>query len=247
MKIPFWATVLTLMGLMILFSLGSWQLKRLVWKQGILASIAAQHDVEARNVPLKPSSLLADDYMRRGFITGVYDHSKEFLIYNRTLDGVPGYHLFTSLTLTQQHAEQGVDAILVNRGFIPVEAEREAGVDMFKPSGIVQVSGVLRHTFDENMFVPQNHPEKEIWYRIDPAQMASAKEIGGLSPHLFYAEQEYTQEAAPQEFYPITIDGKITPNNNHAQYAFFWFAMAAAMIGVYVVRFILPQINGKNA
>lgn len=247
MKLPFWATFLTLIGVMILCSLGSWQLKRLVWKQAILTSIDAQNNVDAAQVALKPSDLLVEDYIRRGYVTGIYDHSKEFLIYNRTLKGIPGYHVFTPLTLGDAHKDDMAQTILVNRGYIPIEAEREEGYYMFRPEGIVKVSGVLRHEFKENMFVPQNHIEKDIWYRIDPAQMARAKQISAVASQLFYAEHEHIKGRTPDQHYPIAIDGRVTPNNNHAQYAFFWFAMAVAMIGVYVARFIWPQISARKA
>ena len=42
-KIPFWGTILTVLGLSVLIGLGTWQVQRLQWKQDILVKLDAAY------------------------------------------------------------------------------------------------------------------------------------------------------------------------------------------------------------
>ncbi len=246
MKLPFWGTILTILGLMVLCALGAWQIQRLQWKQGILSAIDREERIEASAVPLTPNDLGEDDYFRRGYISGHYDHQKTIRVFNRTFDGVPGYHLYTVFYLDTPHASSLGNVMLVNRGWFPLSDDEVSQNDIFIPHRIVKIVGTLRRPASKNAFTPENVVQKNRWFFVDLDEVMEHFALQGLAPNVFYAQDEvpvaegFNRDA---QTYPVYVDGSVRPNNNHAQYAFFWFAMAFAMAGVYFVRFIKPQIG----
>ena len=233
MRLPFWGTILTLLGLMVLCGLGTWQLQRLAWKEGLINQIDAEYALDASKIDLQ-GALDGDVDMKRGYVSGAYMHEKSILIQPRTHEGTPGYHVVTPLRL------DGGAVLFVNRGWIPIEAERSNDFKLEKSSGRIKVMGVLRRVPKDNMFVPQNDPDNESWFRLDLTQISSMKGISEYHDYILYAEEE-GQKAV--DAYPLSAATRLSLNNNHAQYAFFWFALALAMMGVYLVRFIIPQIK----
>lgn len=234
MKLPFFATLFTFMGVVVLCLLGSWQIQRLQWKQGILDNIAAEMEVDAASRFIDLQFVPDDMLFMRGHVTGRFDHDKEFFLQSRTHDGVPGYHLIAPLLVDDK------TTLLVNRGWVPIELERKEGFSIFRPQGTVTLVGMLTALPEYNAFVPENDLENSTWYKIDIREISEHFLIDTLSDGLFYVDGE---EIVGQ--YPVPAAQILSPSNNHAQYAVFWFTMAAAFVFVYFFRFIAPQL--KNA
>ena len=93
MKLPFWATILTALGVVVLCGLGLWQSERLEWKKALLERIDEEYAVNASSAALDPSVDLQDAIIKRGFLEGRYLHDLAVLIQPRTYEGKPGYHL----------------------------------------------------------------------------------------------------------------------------------------------------------
>ena len=188
-------------------------------------------------------SLGADDLFRRGYVEGVFLHDLEVHIQPRVHEGTVGYHVVTPLRLLGGHD----DVLLINRGWVPVDAEFPEGAQVDRKEGCVKVLGMLRHAPVDSSFVPENTPAKELWFRLDSVEIGAVRNITGLWPVVLYAEEERLLGGVNAAYdYPVSAATRISPNNNHAQYAFFWFAMAAAMVAVYVFRFIVPQYTSKH-
>ncbi len=220
MKLPFWGTILTLCGVAVLCTLGVWQLQRLEWKRGVLEAIEA-----SRNAPEPLPLLSLEDFesgpvYKRGHISGRFIKEKSFLLGPRTQDGKPGYHVIAPFAL------DGSGVVLVNRGWIGLD-KTPGALDWPAHSTL---TGALRLPDSGNIFTPANQPEKDVWYVIDRGEIAWAKDLHTLSPLMFYVESA--------EESPATNSLHNLPNNNHLQYALFWFAMAAAMVAVYALRFL---------
>lgn len=99
------------------------------------------------------------------------------------------------------------------------------------------VEGLARTASDEkpSFIVPDNDPQKNIFYWKDLDAMASS---AGLS-----AEQvrEYYVDAGPQENeggLPIGGVTRIDLPNSHLQYAITWYGLALALVGVLLVWFL---------
>ena len=227
MKLPVWGTILTFIGVVVLCALGLWQLQRLDWKRGILEAIEAERNSEASLPALTLADFENGPVYKRGQIEGRFIEGKNFLIGPRTHEGKPGYHIIAPFAL------DGSGVVLVNRGWVGLDYN-PADIDWPAHSTI---TGVLRQPDGGNMFTPPNQPEKDIWYVIDRSEIAWAKDLHSLSPLMLYEESD--------DIIPLTESLHSLPDNNHLQYALFWFAMAGAMVVVYGFRFLRHHNNSK--
>ncbi|MGH1456133.1 MAG: SURF1 family protein [Alphaproteobacteria bacterium] len=237
MKLPFWATIFTIIGVMVLCALGSWQVQRLQWKTEILEHVDEAF-TEIEGGQIQPFSLVADmvrnDFIVGGSVRGTYLHDKAILIQSRVYDRVPGYHVVTPFVVSSPEIPP---VILVNRGWIPLEAERGDAFEMQYPEGEVEISGMLVAPPDAK-YQPENDMARDMWYRIDIEQLRDFMKIKYLEPKILYIG-----DAVVEYFYPVPVMGALRSNihNNHKQYAFFWFAMAFVLIGVYAARFVFVK------
>lgn len=230
-RFPLWASVCTLLGVVVLCALGFWQVQRLAWKEDLLSRLDAAYARDAADYPLNSVDWRARDLpFTRGYIEGSYIRDADILIMPRTLEGRPGYHVLAPFEMTGS-----AGSVLVNRGWIPLDQNTPEARDKRTPEGEVIVTGMVRPVLQANMFVPQNEPRKEAWYRVDPDQIAQARGIENLHPYMFYAETE--SPSAASSFAPVPVSAKIRPPNNHRQYAVFWFTMAGLLLVMYGLRF----------
>jgi len=233
MKIPLLATFLTICGIIVLCSLGTWQLQRLEWKTGILNALeAAKQRSAAPTLTIEEIAALAanpDDtaLIRNVFLRGRWLHGKEIALGPRTWKGKTGFHILTPMEL-----ESGGVA-LVNRGWVPADKKDAAQrPESLVPAEDAMAMGILRRPGKASFFVPDNAPQSEQWYNIDLEQMAKARGFDSLAPLVLYASLDRgTAELPVKE----ALEWK--PNNDHLAYALFWFTMAAAMAVIYYLRF----------
>lgn len=218
------AGVLTLGGIGILCTLGTWQVQRLAWKENIIvrlesARAAPQHftfdSLQSLNAQEPP--------LAYGSVRGTLLSDKEILIGPKTNeDGMIGYHLVTPLKI---HG----GTILVDRGWVDSDAANPAHRVHLTSPVPVTFTGVVRRP-DYNRFSSGNNPAGDQWMRLDPAQIADAKHLGPTAPLVAYAEQ------ADRKFDAAAMNEPgWAPRNNHRQYAIFWFSMAALLAGFYGV------------
>lgn len=228
---PFWATILTIIGLLILCALGTWQLQRLAWKEGLLAQLS----LAATQPPVGGAVLLADTTggqdlaWRPAAVYGLYDTTHAFLVGPRTRDGAAGYHLITPLQIAEDDAPPAT--LLVNRGWVPAMPEE-------LPAGFLTVHGLLRLPENANMFVPANDPANNQWFRIDIAQIATEMSLQNILPYVLYAEGEDPADPVMTVGGAYHDAGGPRLPNNHRGYAFFWFAMAGVLAAIYALRFL---------
>ena len=60
-KIPFWATIFTTLGVIALCTLGTWQIQRLAWKEDIINKLDNAYENPVKNPDL--SELNEDDFI----------------------------------------------------------------------------------------------------------------------------------------------------------------------------------------
>jgi len=230
MKLPFWAAIMSVLGFVFLSYLGVWQINRMHWKSGILATIDREYAYEAsqRNLAelLKDQDYFENDQgVRRGYLIGFFQTDKSLLLGPRVHNNTPGYHLITPFEV-----EGSGNVILVNRGWVP------SGYDMNKETAgmeVQKITGIMMAPYKDNMFVPDNNPAKEEWFRLDYKDIQISRNIDNLIHLVFYEEKQVMQSGK----HPVSTDIFTRPNNNHMQYAAFWFIMALALAVVYVFRF----------
>lgn len=234
-RIPFWATLFTLTGLLILCSLGLWQVQRLHWKTDLLTQIDTLYQTDAAATPIDSKTLTQADSaglnFLRGTLHGHYLTKESFRSGPRPLDEQQGSHLYTPFQL------QDGAIVLVNRGWIPDGTK----IDMIPtPSGPTHATGLFRKPGTASRFTPPDNLTDDVFYQIDPAHIAAAKHLGSVLPYLLYLEQ------ADNGTLPRAVSARPELNNNHQSYAIFWFSMAGVLLIIYILRFIHPLMTKRT-
>ena len=222
MKLPFWGTVLTVLGVVILCGLGAWQLQRLAWKEDILTKLDAAYEGEVTKLDF--DTINADDFAY-GVVEGRFLFDSAILLGYRVKDGVPGADLIVPL-----ETDQGV--LFVNMGFNPGSQSLDGHFLDGYQGDMIRFTGLARAP-EWNAFTPENVPEEGLWYRADVEEMAAVKGLSDPVPVVLYAD--FASRKFDAQF---PNNERWEPKNNHLQYAIFWFTMAAAMVVVYGVRFL---------
>lgn len=221
------AALAALAGVVLLVGLGLWQLKRLAWKEGLIAAVAARAHgapVPAPS-PAQWATLNAADYeYRRVRVKGVYDYSRQEFIFSALEDprgryGGVGFFVITPLRLA------GGQTILVDRGFVPeaLKAAAEKG-----PQGETEVVGLMRGSERRNLFTPADDPARREFFSRDVEGLARALHLGVHAPFVIDAE------AGPDPL-PEGGETRLVFVNNHLSYAFTWFGLAAALIAMFAL------------
>ena len=206
-----------LLGLLVvLVQLGQWQLERRVWKQALIAQVAANASA-APVAPLPPAEWATlDDGLayRRVQLTGQFDHARETCVQAVTVHG-PGFWVLTPL---QQANGRWV---LVNRGFFPPQdcdpARRASG----QTPGEVTVVGLLRLSEPKGGFLRDNDPQGDRWYARDVAAIGAARglPVEQLAP--YFVDAEHGVEGGP--IGGLTV---LQFRDHHLIYALTWFGLA---------------------
>src|SRR5688500_17479242 len=189
-KPPFWATIFTILGILLLCALGTWQIQRLHWKQGVISDIEQALAAEAAALDGKTITQAMENNkaILRGALTGHYRHDHEIAIGPRPQDGEPGHPIVTPFELRDG------TIVFVLRGWI---GDDNAG-NIQRPEGMLTVQGVLKPPPARNPFTPENIPGKNQWYIIDPGQMAASMNFRNYAPAVFYAQEDADGPGWPQ-------------------------------------------------
>jgi surfeit locus 1 family protein len=225
-----WLGLFTSLGLAGLIGLGLWQLQRLAWKETLIAEVEARVAAPPVDAPSPAAWAKLDpaDYEYRHVrLSGVYDFGRQALVF-RALDhprgrfGGPGYLVLTPLRLADGAT------VIVNRGFIPQDQRDFFAAPTQAASGDVVVSGLMRSSEPRNWFTPPDDPAHDQWFTRDPAAIAAALKLERAAPFTIDADATGNLGYLPQGGETI-----LAFPNNHLAYAFTWFGMALALIGVF--------------
>ncbi len=209
-------TLFALLGGLLLIGLGTWQVQRLHWKEGLIAArYAAVHGTPAA-LPHTLAEASAEEF-RHVRVAGRFLAAPEFHVHALSQAGDDGYHAVNPVALA------GGGIVLVDRGFVP------AGMKAPAPAGTV--TGLLRlYQGRPSWFTPDNRAGSNEWFYVDPAAMAAAGQLAGVLP--FYVDAD----AGPDpRAYPLGGQTALDLPNNHLQYAVTWYALAAALAVYYVL------------
>lgn len=232
------ATFLLLLAVLaILVSLGNWQVRRLHWKEGLLADIAARR-------AMAPVGIGEIDRMVAGGgdvdyrpvrVTGTFDHAHEQFFF-ATFRGDTGYYVYTPMKLA------GGDVLFVNRGFVPYDRKAREGRAAGNVEGEVTVSGLARNRLSSkpSWFVPDNDPAKNIFYWKDIDAMAANAGLDSASVLPFFVDADATPNPGGLP------EGGVTQfdfPNSHLQYAITWYGLALTLCGVVAVYWLRNNRN----
>lgn len=199
-----------LVGAAILIGLGTWQVQRLQWKQGLIATAEAKIAMPAVALPAQPDPV-ADRYLSvtvQGRFLGPEAH-----VLTSIQGQGPGF-----LVIAAYQTDDG-RRILVDRGFVPETAKTAP-----RPPREVAVTGNLNWPDDVNSATPPPDEGRGIWFGRDVTAMASAL---GTEPLMLIARSDTGDGVQAQ---PVSA----TFRNDHLGYAITWFSLAVVWLGMTV-------------
>ncbi len=240
----FWPTVLSLFALAVLVGLGTWQMRRLQWKNGLIAQIESR--THAAPVPFADALAAVrrgeDLEYTRVSVTGRWLRGLERYLWAPGGEGQgQGWHVYAPLK-----TDAG-PIVIVNRGFVTPERRDPASRPEPGQAGEVSLVGLLRKPEARNAFTPDNDVGRNVWYWRDidgmVRSMLAVAPSDGITPFSLDAERGSAAPPGPQG--GVT---RLEIPNSHFQYAMTWYGLAVTLIGVYAafVRSRL-QRNGEGS
>ena len=210
MKNKFLFSVFVYFIILVLISLGSWQLYRLDWKLNLISEI----NNSLKNDPVELTKSNKKNYLRIK-TSGTVDFDKQVYLYNLNDSGKPGFEVINPILI-------GDENYLINRGWIPFDKKDKAEINLINTNRII---GTLKKQSKANSFKPENDIEKNYWFTLDRDDIFSytGKKF---SKYIIYINGDYK---TPE---PKVITANIS--NNHKKYAITWFSMAISILLIYL-------------
>jgi surfeit locus 1 family protein len=212
-RFPFGLTIVCVVALGLLIGLGTWQVQRLQWKQGLIARSEAATTLPP--VSLGALSRLPDPEFRKAVLSCDFQN-QPFVELQSIHDGQAGVRLISAC-----------EGWLVDLGFV---ADTVSARPDRQPAAIPGIVAEARKVEAPNGFAPP--PEGNRFYARDTAAMSRALGVqGAVRPYVLFA----TSPAWPQwaELQPSAPPAAFS--NNHLGYALTWFGLALAVIAFYIV------------
>jgi surfeit locus 1 family protein len=212
-------------GLAVLLSLGLWQVRRLHWKEAILAAIEAQIAAPPVALDSLPAPDRSRDLYRPVTVSGRTTGQEALVLSGRRGEGA-GFEVISAFETASGRR------ILLDRGFVP-----EAGRDGPRPPAALTVTGNLHWPQESDRFTPPPDAAAGLWFARDVPALAAAL---GTEPVMVVARAVKGEE---QGVVPVPVDASAIPND-HRQYAITWFSLAAVWAGMTV--FFLWRIRRRG-
>jgi surfeit locus 1 family protein len=225
-----WPTLLSILGVALLISLGTWQMHRKVWKEGLLSRIAER--VDAAPVPLADALERWQrdrdvEYMHVS-AHGRFLSDRERYFYDPDPKRGLGYDVYTPFEVA------GTGAILwVNRGFVAEAYKDPATRAEGQIDGETDVTGIVRLPMQRSTFTPDNDPARNFWYWRDLDALntsAFGSESRSVVPFFLALDPGPARGNGPA--------GGVTDlslPNRHLEYALTWYGLAVTLVAVYGV------------
>jgi len=196
--------------ILVLLSLGFWQLYRLSWKLDLINQIENSLKVD----PVEFQNVEKKNYLRIK-TSGQIDFEKQIYLYNLNETGKPGFEVINPIKI-------GKEDYLINRGWISFDKKNKPEINIIDQKNII---GTLMLQSKSSSFKPKNEIDKNYWFTLDREDIL--KFTGrNFSKYIIYLNGNYENPR------PKVITAKIS--NNHKKYAITWFSMAISILLIYL-------------
>ncbi|WP_440678647.1 SURF1 family protein [Candidatus Pelagibacter sp. HIMB1611] len=196
--------------ILVLLSLGLWQLYRLSWKLDLINQIENSLKID----PVELQNVEKKNYLRIK-TSGQIDFEKQIYLYNLNETGKPGFEVINPIKV-------GNEDYLINRGWISFDKKNKPEINVVDQKNII---GTLMLQSKSSSFKPKNEVDKNYWFTLDREDIL--KFTGkNFSKYIIYLNGNYENPR------PRVITAKIS--NNHKKYAITWFSMAISILLIYL-------------
>ncbi len=220
-------TLATLALLPLVVGLGFWQLDRAEHKTRLQAEYDARAHGPVVAIGASPQPAEALRFYKV-VAKGRYDNAHQILIDNRVHRGRVGYHVVTPLTIAG-----GDTRVLVNRGWVALGPDRERLPAIDTPPGVQEIVGVAmvpaERVFTLGDPAPASGAWEPLWQNMDIPRFKAS--VGyPLQPVVVLLDPNSPAGGFVREW--SRLDAGIA---THKAYAFQWFALAIALLTLYIV------------
>lgn len=201
----------------LLIALGVWQLHRLHWKEGIIATI--RHAQAAAPIPLpeNPSAF------EKVLVTGAWVPNKAALYGDEVHDSPNGPVAGGELIMPLRRANGAV--VLVDLGWVPQTTPAPLA------NLPAQAVGYVHAPIHASWTAGTDDPAQQLYYTLDPAKIGAGLGLKNVAPYTLIV---LGPKPPPGSGKPEPAQDLPTPPNKHYEYALTWFGFA----GVLVFQFI---------
>lgn len=222
--------VIVVVAVIVFVGMGFWQLRRLGDRQdfnSLLMNRATNAEVTLDDALMQFGPAEDGLELRNVVMSGQYRSSEEVILLAQSYNGLSGHHVLTPLDLGDGRA------IIVDRGWVPIDLDQPGMAEFAVPDGRVDVYGVLRKSDarGSSRVVVSSGGVITQTLRVDLDRLAT-QVSGELLP--VYV-QLLKQNPAPAGDYPALVPLPQPTEGPHRGYAVQWFLFAAVTVVGYPI------------
>lgn len=217
-----WSTIAAAVGIVIFIQLGNWQLSRAEEKesrQERLDLLSREPAVAVPGIPVR----IEDFQYRQVEARGEYVPEHTIYLDNKIFQGMAGYQVITPLRIGKSSMH-----VLVNRGWAPANRDRNKLPEVTAPNGEMIVSGLATKATQKTLELSGEVVSGKVWENLDLERYRRATGLM-LQPVMILQKDDVKDGLVRQWVRPDSGAAK------NLGYAFQWFAMALAVLIIYLV------------
>jgi len=224
---PTWIVghVIALVAIVAFVQLGLWQLRRLEERRTLNEAVTARLDSTYRPFDeiirvngADPEAVV----WRRVEITGTYALDDEVIVQGRSHRGQSGHHVATPLVRSDG------TAVIINRGWVPIDVVGPPVVGAEPPDGEVTVRGIIRESQARGSVGPVD-PPTGVLERVARVDVGRLQQQSDLALFGFYVDLE-SQEPPQAGGSPAPLGPPDLSEGPHFAYALQWFTFAGVVL-----------------
>lgn len=229
-------TIMSLVGIILFSSLGTWQVSRSFEKQELGKKLHSEQQQEAFRLDREIKNIEQKNYLMTEAI-GHYDKANEILIDNSIYKGKAGYHVLTPFILKQDQS-----VIMVNRGWVPVNRDRRILPKIKTPEGSMTIRGkIAPHKSKPPLILGELDISTQEWLYFDK-EIFEKKTGKPVLPVIILLDKDdahgYVREWPKYE-------DKV---GMHIAYAIQWYVFALIVLATYLgVNFKKIKVKGDSS
>lgn len=219
-------SIIFILILPVLVSLGFWQLGRADVKQQIATQLSNRSKAAPITLEKAESNVKGAEYYPIT-VSGLYDNEHSFLIDNKVVNHKPGYYVVTPFIPTNRPNK----VLLVNRGWIPRGRDRAVLPVIPEVFGLQKITGVVKLP-PKKVFRLQEHAKQVHWpHRIQGLELKNITKI--LNKPTF----PFIVLLSPKNSHGFLRKWTFirTGPEKHWGYAVQWFALGLTLVIIYIV------------
>jgi len=218
-------TVVALLLLYLLYSLGQWQLSRAESKESLKQQINSRSELKPVELDLLPDSH-EDKQFLPVILTGEFETKKSFLLDNKVMDKQAGYNVITAFSVN------GDEWVLVNRGWIARSKYRKDLPVFETPEGVVNLNGFVRTPYEKVFMLQDQQYDLRQWpVFIQSINIKELEKVLNIKLKPYVVMLDENSVAGFNRNWPAyKLD-----SDKHIGYAVQWFALFCALLGIFFI------------